>query len=111
MRKFLFLALVGVSAGCQSAPQDVDRTAAYDREVKNYFACVLVHSDRYAKRSREDAYYVALAARDACGAERATAQKAVFASERSETRSRIWKIYDDGVVEDMTARITRKRLG
>lgn len=105
MRKFLF-GLLPILAACQSSAGE-----SYEPILKNYMACVLVHADRYALQSNENPYYLALAARNACGSERLAAQKAVYAAERPSSRARVWKVYDDGLVEDMTARITRKRQG
>lgn len=107
MRKLLFgLLPLATLAACQSSAGE-----SYQPLIKNYMACVLVHADRYALTSNEDPYYLALAARDACGSERLAAQKAVYAAERPSSRARVWKVYDDGIIEDMTARITRKRQG
>ncbi|RTM07400.1 MAG: hypothetical protein EKK31_11595 [Hyphomicrobiales bacterium] len=109
MRKSLFgLLPVAALAACQTASIPSD---SYRPILKNYYACVLVRADRYAATSNEDPYYLALASRDACGRERQIAQEAVFASERPAVAGRIWKIYDDGLITDMTARITRKRQG
>lgn len=107
MHKLLFglLPIALLTGHAAANPSD-----SYRSVLKNYFACVLIHADRYATRSNEDAYYVALAARNACGSERLTAQEAVLAAERPAVANRIWKTYDDGVVEEMTARITRQRL-
>lgn len=109
MRKIL-LGLLPVAAlgACQTATNPAD---SYRPVLKSYYACVLVHADQYAGRSNEDPYYLALAARDACGRERHKAQQAVYAAERPAVAARIWKIYDDGLIEDMTARITRNRQG
>ena len=106
MRKILFgLLPVAVLTACQTSSQ----SSSYQTILKNYYACVLVHADQYADRSNEDPYYLALAARDACGRERLTAQEAVLTAERPVVAGRIWKVYDDGLVKDMTARITRRR--
>lgn len=102
----LILTLCGLLSGCESAnPSD-----SYDRELKNYLACVIIHADRFAERSGEDPYYLALAARDACQRERLIAQRAVYAAEHPQTGARIWQIYEDSVIEDTTARITRRRV-
>jgi hypothetical protein len=108
MRKTLLgLLPLAAIAACQSSSAG----ESYSPIMKNYMACVIVHADRYASRSNEDPYYLALAARDACGRERLAAQNAVYAAERPASRARVWKVYDDGLIEDMTARITRKRQG
>lgn len=109
MRKILFgLLPVAALAACQTATNPAD---SYRPVLNNYYACVLVHADRYAGKSNEDPYYLALAARNACGRERQTAQEAVYAAERPAVAGRIWKIYDNGLIEEMTARITRNRQG
>lgn len=101
----VIIGLISV-AGCQTTT-----TPSYQGVMKNYMACVIVHADEFAMTSREDPYYTALAARDACGKERSAAQDAVFAAERPSSRLRVWKVYDNGIIRDMTARITRKRIG
>lgn len=103
--RLAFLALLAIG-GCETSTA----SPSYDAVMKNYMACVIIHADQFAARSNEDPYYLALAARDACARERLTAQKAVLAAERPSVALRIWRTYDDGIVEDMTARITRKRV-
>jgi hypothetical protein len=106
MRKILFgLLPVAALAACETTGS----INSYRPILKNYYACVLIHADRYAATSNEDPYYLALAARDACGKERLAAQEAVLAAERPAVAGKIWKIYDDGLIDDMTARITRRR--
>jgi hypothetical protein len=109
MRFILFgLLPVAALAACQTADQT---TASYQPTLKNYYACVLVHADGYALRSNEDPYHLALAARNACGREQLAAQRAILAAERPAVGPKVWRSSERELIESMTARITRKRVG